>query len=243
MTRDHTTIEALLAIQALDGLDGDDVQLLANEQAAHGACAECRRLEAGFSEVASSLAFTLDPVDVDPAMADRILASTVDEVARVDVATGVAVDPTRHPERRTTRRWQGIVAIAAALAAIVVAASLLRPGTTSFSAASPSQQIVRFDGAGDADLVMAYTPGTPGAVFWGSNIPDVGAEQAYEIWMIQDGEPISGGCVQPQDGTIALSVDADIGTAEFMAVTVEDATCPGAPTSDPVLRAQLPAVV
>ena len=74
MTRDHTTIEELLAVQALGGLDGDDVQTLAAERASHGDCEECARLEAEFSETAGRLAFSLEPVPVDDAMADRILA-------------------------------------------------------------------------------------------------------------------------------------------------------------------------
>ena len=74
-------------------------------------------------------------------------------------------------------------------------------------------------------------------------MPDPGEGQVYEIWMIQDGTPVGGGCVRPPDGTIAVSVDADIGTTELMAVTVEDAACPSAPTTAPVMTAELPTVV
>ena len=56
MTRDHTTIEELLAVQALAGLDGDDVQTLAAERASHGDCEECARLEAEFSATVGRLA-------------------------------------------------------------------------------------------------------------------------------------------------------------------------------------------
>jgi anti-sigma-K factor RskA len=233
MIRDHSTIEELLAAAALGGLDDDDVELLARERATHGDCEECRRLEDGFAETAGRLAFTLDPETVDPASADRILAAE---------GSGDAAGPFETTER-LGRRWMIAVALAAALAVIVVAASTLRPGTTAIVDASPSQQIIRFDGTGEGTLTMAYTPGHPGAVFWGSDMPDPGAGQVYEIWMIQDGDATSGGCVQPQDGSVALSVDADIGASELMAVTVEDAACPTAPTSGPVLSAELPPAV
>ena len=234
MTRDHATIAELLAVQALGGLDGHDVELLTTERATHGDCDECRRLEAEFAETAGRLAFSLDPEPVDAAIADRILAAE-------PAATGT-VEPIRS-KRAPGRGWIAAVAVAASLAVVVVAATMLRPGTTEITAASPSQQIVRFDAGGEASLVMAYTPGRPGAVFWGSDMPDPGEEQVYEIWMIQDGEPIGGGCVRPTDGTIALSVDADIGTSEQMAVTVEDAACPGTPSGDPVMVADLPSIV
>ncbi len=228
MSLDHTTIEELLAVQALGGLDGDDVEVLARERAAHGDCDECRRLEDGFAETAGRFAFSLDPEPVDLAMADRIIATPGDDLAR-------------QRDRRSGRRWQAVVAIAAALAVIVVAASVLRPRTIAVTGASPSQQIVRFEGGdvGSANLTMAYTPGSPGAVFWGTDMPDPGEGQVFEIWMIEDGTPVGGGCVSPQDGTLAVAVDADIGTTELMAVTVEDAACPSAPTADPIMTAQL----
>ena len=44
--RDHTRIDELLAVRALDALDGPDVEELERLLADHGDCAECRRLEA-----------------------------------------------------------------------------------------------------------------------------------------------------------------------------------------------------
>ena len=239
MSLDHTTIEELLAVQALGGLDGDDVDVLARERATHGDCDECRRLEDGFAETAGRFAFSLEAEPVDAGMVDRIIGTPA------DAAPPLPQTPTdefsQRRERRTGRGWKTFAAIAAALALVVVAASVLRPGTTAFTAASPTQQIVRFEGEGlgSAGLAMAYTPGRPGAVFWGSNMPDPGDGQVYEIWMIQDGTPVGGGCVSPQDGTIAVSVDADIGSTELMAVTIEDAACPAAPTTEPIMTADL----
>jgi hypothetical protein len=86
---------------------------------------------------------------------------------------------------------------------------------------------------------MAFTPGEPGAVFWGAGLPDPGTDRVYEIWMIEGDAAVSGGCVSPVDGVVALSVDADIGTAETMAVTEESADCPSAPTTDPIMLADL----
>lgn len=228
MTLDHTTIEELLAVQALRGLDGDDIETLARERASHGDCEECRRLEDDFTETAGRFAMALDPEPVDPAMVDRILTPPAGD------------DVSRRREGRAHHRWRAVVAVAAALAVIVVAASVLRPSATAPSIASPSQQIVTFEGdPGAGNLSMAYTPGRPGAVFWGTDMPALGEGQVYEIWMFQGGTPIGSGCVSPQDGTIAASVDADVGSSELMAVTVEDAACPGAPTTTPILSAEL----
>jgi hypothetical protein len=61
----------------------------------------------------------------------------------------------------------------------------------------------------------------------------------YEIWMIEGEQAVSGGCVVPTDGVIALRVDASIGATDTMAVTTEPSDCPASPTSDPILLADL----
>jgi anti-sigma-K factor RskA len=231
----HDRVEELLAARVLGGLDDADAGALEAEMAAHGDCGECRRIERELTETAGRMAFALDPVAVDPGMADRIL----------ETGGRGAVRPTELADelagRREGRGWRTFAAIAAAIALVaVVAATALRPGgRTTEVTAQPAQTIVRFQG--DAgNLAMAYTPGAPGAIFWGSDLPDPGADHVYEIWMIQGGTPISGGCVTPNpDGSLAVAVDADLGTTNEMAVTVESASCPDAPSGGPVLTAPL----
>ncbi len=147
------------------------------------------------------------------------------------VNAGTGLDGRRW-RRPSLRSWQ----------LVVVAATVLRPDTTPVSSASNSQQIVRFEGTVEGDLAVAYTPGQAGAVFWGSGMATPDDGQVYEIWMIADGTPVSGGCVVPHDGTVAVAVQADVGTSESMAVTLEDPDCPAAPTTPPVFQAELPTV-
>jgi anti-sigma-K factor RskA len=234
MTRDHTTIEELMAAHALGGLDDDDLAELERERTAHGDCEECRALEIGFAEVAGRLPFALDPEPVDEAMADRILAEPVPRAPEGEAR--------QHPERGG--RWRTLVTVAAALAiTLVVTATLVRPGPTGITAASPTQRIVTFQGEADGHVAMAYTPGQPGAVLWGTELPDPGDDSVYAVWMIQDGDAVSGGCVRPENGSVALAVDQDLGATDTMAVTVEPASCPSAPTSTPILTADLSTVV
>jgi len=239
----HERVEEWLAGRALGGLNEADAAALEAEMAAHGDCAKCRRLERELTEAAGRLAFALDPVPVDPGMADRILAARV--VAPV-APTALEASPRGAPhdevaERRRSRGTYTFVGVAAGIALVaVVAATALRPGgRTTMVTAQPAQTIVRFQG--DAGhLAMAYTPGESGVIFWGSDLPDPGADRVYEIWMIQGGTPVSGGCLTPAPGgNLAAFVDAEVGTTDLMAVTVEPADCPSAPTGEPVLTAPL----
>ena len=111
--------------------------------------------------------------------------------------------------------------------------------TFAIAGASTSQRLVAFSGSGEGELAVAFTPGEPGAVLWGSNLPDPGQDKVYEVWMIQDGRPVSGGCFRPEDGQIALTVDASLDTSEAMALTAEPADCPSSPSGEAVKTADL----
>jgi hypothetical protein len=255
MTPDHERIEELLSVRALDGLEPADERELAQARAAHGPdCAECARLERETLEVAALLAFSLAPVPVDAAMAERILATDaiVPEAPVVEApapAIGGVAGPTQSSDElsarrdsRSARTWAALLGAAAIVVAIAVFAATVVRAPVEVTRADLSGRVVRFDtpdGSDGAALAMAYTPGARGAVFWGHGLDDPGEGRTYEIWMIDDGTPIAGGCATPVDGRLALFVDAPIGTTEVMAVTVEPAACPAAPTSDPVLIANL----
>jgi anti-sigma-K factor RskA len=230
MTLDHSLIDELLAARALDGLDDEGTALLQRELAEHGRCDECRRLEAEHAEVAGMLALALEPRPVDPSMADRIVAESQRS------AGGDAATPDELTARRDARlrRWQTAFGVAAAIAlilAFVLVARSPRDETV------PST-LVTFEG-GSGEVAMAYTPGESGVFLWGNDLPDPGAGNVYELWLIDDGEAVRGACLAPSDGSIAAFVDADPSSAQVMAVTVESADCPDQPTTDPVFTAEL----
>jgi hypothetical protein len=74
---------------------------------------------------------------------------------------------------------------------------------------------------------------------WATGLPDPGPGKVYELWMIEDGEPVRGACLAPEGGAVAAFLDADPSSADLMAVTVESQACPDAPTTDPVYTAEL----
>lgn len=219
MNRDHSVIDELLAVRALGGLDGDDVELLARELRDHGDCEECRRIEAAHREVAGMLPAALHPRPVDPSIVDRILATP---------RTGAVGDELAGRRDARLARWQAAFGVAAAVA-LVLAVML---GVRSTGGRLPLSTVVRFEG-GRGELAMGYAPGERGLVLLGTGLPDPGAGKVYELWLIDDGTPVRGACLTPTDGSLATFVDADVGSAELMAVTVEDPACPDAPTTEP----------
>jgi hypothetical protein len=249
ISRDHDRIEELLAVKVLDALDGEDVATLTSEMAEHGPdCPECRRLEAELNETAAMLALALDPQPVDASIADAILAETVALPEAEEPTADVAFQRDEVTERRARRgrgqgrgrgpRWAALVAAAAALVLVVGGAVVLVPDRSQSVTANWAQRVVQFEGK-SGELAMAYSPGENGAVFWGQGLADPGAGKTLEIWKFEGKTPISSGCVTPVNGRVAAFEPVDLSSANLMAVTVESAACPAAPTSAPILTAPL----
>lgn len=230
MTLDHAVIDELLAIRALGGLDDDDAALLDRELAAHGDCGECRRLEAEHAEVAGMLAFVLDPRPVDEDMADRILAHK----QGLDRTSAAPVGDLSSRRDRRLGRWQAAFGVAAAVALVLAFVLATRPD----GGVQVPGTIVAFKGA-PGELAMAYTPGERSALVWGTGLPDPGTGKVYELWMFENGNPVRAACLTPTEGAVAAYLDADVSSAELMAVTIESIDCPSAPTTDPVFTAEL----
>ena len=228
--RDHTRIEELLALDALDGLDGDDTDELRRALQDHGpACAECAALRADFAETAGLLAFSLEPEPVRPIVPAPALS----------VVTG---DEPPAPGRR---RWRILLAAAAVAAALViggiVGANLAdRSGTSDLAAllAEPGTRILRFDGSSGA-VAMAVSADGSRSYLVGRDLAAPPADKVYEVWSITGTTPTSIACITPTDGSIDETLQTSLAGADVVAVTVEDASCPSAPTTDPILTATL----
>jgi hypothetical protein len=218
MMRDHSLIEQLMAVEALGGLDEDDHGALAGERAAHGDCEECDRLQAGFAETAGRLAFSLDPVPVGDDVADGILRPA-----------GVGDPPSAVPSA-----WSRVLIAVAAAVVLVVVVVVVRNETQS------SQIAATFTGSVPAHLEMRFTPGDPGARLNGSGFAPLASDRTYELWMIHpDGTPIRATCFTPDEGRVHLVLATPVQGSDVMAVTVESSTCPTAPTTTPILSADL----
>jgi anti-sigma-K factor RskA len=221
MMRDHSLIEELMAIDALGGLDPADRELLANERSSHGVCEECARIEAEFAEAAGRLAFALDPIAVDDAVADAILPSPQETTA---AGPGRVVDLAAAREHRAL--WRTLVSVAAAVV-LVATIVILR---------SPGGEVAILRGAGPERLEITFSPGEPGVSLSGSGFTDLPAGQTYELWAIRGDTPIKAACFGTEDGGVDLDIDATIRTGDLMAVTVEP-ECASAPSTTPIITA------
>jgi anti-sigma-K factor RskA len=220
--RSHDEIEVLVAADALGGLEPEGRAELDRLQAEHGPdCAECRRLENEYREVAGLLATSLDPVAVSPAAEERLMAAVRE--------TAQEAPPTVEPRRPSsnvrelpgrTRRWIAAAAVAAALAVLggVVGYSLAP------SKGAPGTQAISFPTENGQQLTVVFQPGQTKAWIVGTNLPQPTGGQVYELWYVlpDNPHPQAAGTFVPSNGSAVAPVT--VGTSfAALAVSVEPA--------------------
>jgi anti-sigma-K factor RskA len=216
--RDHERIEELVASRALDGLDPADVDELRRLQADHGPdCAECRRLEDEYGEVAGRLAFAAEPASVPPGFEDRVVSAAT------------------RPARRTSSGIRRLAAAAAAAIILVIGGAggwLLRSPTPSVNLSGA--EVSTLKGSGQGTVALAHVPASSQWYLVGSNLPDAPAGKVYELWLFHGKTPSPAGTFTPKNGVALLNVGSDASNASLAAVTIEDAPGTNQPTTQPI---------
>jgi anti-sigma-K factor RskA len=247
--RSHDEIEVLVAADALGGLEPEGRAELDRLQAEHGPdCAECRRLENEYREVAGLLATSLEPAAVSPGAEERLMAAvretpqqTSGIVAHQDWPSSVIPGRTGKgnviglPAR--TRRWIAAAAVAAVLAVLggVVGYSLAP------SNGAPGTRAIAFPATNGQQLTVVYQPGQTQAWIVGANLAQPTNGQVYELWYIlpDNPHPQAAGTFVPSNGSAVAPVT--VGTSfAALAVSVEPAggsTTAQGPRGEVILQA------
>jgi Anti-sigma-K factor rskA len=237
--RGHERIEELIAIRAIGGLDADDIVELETEMHEHGPdCAECRRLENEYGEVAGRLAFALDPVAVRHTFQEQTIELALAE--RVALPPEPAREPeiAREPAPAPRRRGgvlRPLIGIAAAVA--LFAGGWLIGGAVMDDEQVPADAtVVALEGEpGAGTITAAFQPGEEGIFLAGSGLPALPEDQVYELWLFTGETPASALCATPnEDGSMFEFIDASMEGIGLLAVTVESSSCPDAPTTTPI---------
>jgi anti-sigma-K factor RskA len=225
--RPHDEIEALIAADALDGLDQAGRDELARLRAEHGPeCPDCRRLENEYSEVAARLASVVEPIPLSRGAEDALIQAT-----QAPPALRKEPAPRRLrviPGGRRAQRLVAAVAVAATLAVL--------GGLAGYSIApKPAPLATVSYRSGDQQLVIVYAKGQTQALAIGSNLPTPQGGRVYELWY----QPSAGadmrpaGIFVPRNGTVVAPVN--VGTSFVaLAMTIEPPGGSLKPTTKPI---------
>ena len=233
----HERIEELVAADALGGLDDADRTALFRELATHGAgCEECGRILSDYREVAGHLALALEPLPLEPATEQRVLAS-------------IGAPPTGPASVRAfRRRWA--VALAAAAVLIVgagFAGFAAAPRTDGLVSAQvmdflwePGTRFVSFPGRQGQQLAVAFHPDSGEALVIGRNLQPPPKGMVYELWYrpVGGSEMRPAGTFAPTDGAVEAS--ARVGASiSALAVSLEPAGGSDHPTRAALFAARV----
>jgi hypothetical protein len=227
----HDELRELLGAYAVDALTEAEHAAVDEHLAS---CAACRREVADHLETVAMLSSgpgrapteLWDRIrgDIDGSDAPAPPAPVVDIAGRRQAAETAAAS--------RVRRWQGIAAVAAALALVLgvaTAVALTSDDDGQVFAGAKRVELTSQDGQATASLVV-LDDGS--GIVTSSNLAALPADRTYQLWAI-DGDDVESAGVLGQTPELAPFTSGE-GTGTF-AITVEQVPGASAPTTDPVV--------
>lgn len=228
---DHDELRSLIAPFALGAVEPEEAEAV---RAHLERCESCRRDYEEMSATVASLDLAVAEEELPPGFVQAVLAE-----ARKGSSEAVrALRP---------RRGTALLAAAALVALLGVLggwALSLRAELQRTQAALEAQRAamtrlaqglggMRLEGAGQARALML--PTDSGGVFVASGLGEPPPEHVYQLWLLEDGQPISAGVFEVHAGSGTVVVRRPLAGVEGVAVTVEPEGGSEEPTGRTVL--------
>lgn len=248
--RDHREYEDLLAAAALGSLTAEEHEAL---QAHMRTCESCRSTFGALVAVADAIPLLVEPRIPSVELRTRLLAQIRSEaMAAQSNVRAFALTPSQsHADQRETASsvdagrspvswamWGALAAavlIVAVLSGVVIDRLLLQDD-------DPETQTIalQFPGAVQSEQgKLEYLPEREMLHFQAPDLPPPPEGNVYQAWLIDASGPRPVGVIDPQTGVVVTTVDRE-GDDTF-AITIEPGPLgSAAPTTDPVIVAQLP---
>ncbi|HID50628.1 MAG TPA: hypothetical protein EYP41_01145 [Anaerolineae bacterium] len=228
---EHTEIIELIPAYALGSLDAAEAVTVSQHLAG---CAECQAELAAYEAVVDTLPAAAPVLAPSPALKKRLLAQVQ---SKREGKTAVSPQPTfwqRISHALRQPRWQTAVALAAL---ILIIGGLFLWQQTNQSA--PTEIVLTgTEAAPEAQGVIQVAGNGREGILTVSGLPPLSPEQQYQLWLIDDGQRVSGGLFSVSaDGRTTLTIHAPQPLTEFSAfgVTIEPAGGSPGPTGQRVL--------
>ena len=225
MALSHEEIRELLPAYALGAVPSDE----SSEVQRHlRGCDECRREAEELGATSDQLALAVTPEALPAGFADRVMARVSEEQPAVE---------------RAGRRWSlmpvltmaACVLIAAAMAYYVV--DMRRDADRDALAASLVNRDLGIPLEEEGGTVSArVVPNGVASQFAVVGLPDAPEGRTYQLWLMDDGTPVSAGVFDTEDGVAVLDVAQPVEDYQGAAVTIEPEGGVDQPTTEPILQ-------
>jgi hypothetical protein len=224
---DHEEIRDLLAVHALDALDEDERHEVEGHLAA---CESCRSELDGHRSVAALIGAQALEIDVPASLWERVRSGIAPAPAvpirprrlPLIIASGAAAAMLVLVTVQTARLASMQSELLAAEEGLASAEAAISAGDWSRAAAiassDPAARSVALEGTGTATITLL--PDGTGFITT-SDLVDLPAGRAYQLWIVQRGEVVSAGLLR--SGEIGSVFRFDPETLEGLVVTEEEA--------------------
>lgn len=219
----HDELRALIAPYALGAVSVDELSEIRSHLMS---CEECMADADELATTASSLGTAVAPSPVPKHFAASVLSKIKEPVeARPAI-----------PSLWRRLSWG---ATAVSVAAAVVLAGFLVDARNDLNASRRTADAV----LAHADLVLTGEEGVSaallevpdGSVFVASGLDEAPDERAYQLWLLEDGTPVSAGVFDMDEGVGILETSHTLEGYDAAAVTIEPASGSTQPTTEPIL--------
>ena len=240
MTQEHDVLRDLIAPVALGAAAPHEI---ARVEAHAAQCAVCGEELAALRAAADVLAVAVPQHDPPPTLKDTLMATVRAEAAERAGEEPAAEAPA--PRRRERgRRFLGIPAWPAAAALATIVALALAIGLVLSTSGGPDHRATTIAMAGTPDAPgidgrVLYVPDEDTAVVDLSHLPPLDPGDAYQLWAITDGTPVSAGLFEATGPAAARTVATGVKGADALAVTAQPATSRAAPEGPILAQAPL----
>lgn len=234
-------VHALTGAYVLDALTGDERAAFEAHLSECEACAvEVAELRATTTRLATAAA-----ADAPPRLRENVLAR-ISEVRQVGPGGAVPVLAHHRPARRLLTRLTAAAAALLLVATTVLGVLLVRERQATDDAERRATAMSSLLRAPDAEfaaqngetgrLTVVFSRAQDRMMVFAADLPPAPSGYDYQAWAIGD-DVISAGLLVPANGTALL--EASLGTAEALGVTIEPAGGSPRPTTPPIMRVNL----
>lgn len=229
MTAEHDALRELIAPVALGAAERHEV---ARVEAHAAECAVCREELAALRATAGVLAVAVPPVEPPESLKASLMSTVRAEAPARAAQAGIGAEPARPaaPVRRSwrpgrLRPWPAVAAIASVVVLLLGWNIALQ--TSGHDDGPTAPPTLAFTGTAAAPGVtgrVSFVPGEDRAVVTMSRPPTLAGGDAYQLWVIRDGTPVSAGLFVAQAGSQDVrAVAGGLTGAEAIAVTAQPA--------------------
>lgn len=249
--RTHEEFQDLLAAAAFGTLTDEEWAILRGHL---DGCAECQRELSDFQFIAAALPLTLDELQPEPQLRNRILAIVQHEHRSTGPSLAAPVEVPGAGEEQETPRlmprlesrvptpirrghlWATAALVLLSLLAGAAVGRFLLADTADPEPAGETIAMQFSTPIPNVEGELTYLPEQRLFKLSMENMPAAPADHVYQVWLIGDAGPVSAGVMDNPDGEFAVA--ADRARYDALAITIEPAplSSPG-PTSDPIMTA------